>query len=191
MSHGLPLPVSPASEGEIHLRSPLGVDGTAVHALVARCPPLDTNSLYCNLLQCSMFSSTCVLAERNHDLAGFVSAFVLPAASSCLFVWQVAVAPEARGIGLAQRMLLELLTRPECQQVVELRTTITQGNAASWALFGSLARTLGARVRSEVCFDRHQHFNNQHDTEMLVTIGRFTPCAAAAAALKSRLRHLT
>jgi L-2,4-diaminobutyric acid acetyltransferase len=191
MSHGLPLPISPASASEICLRSPLEVDGAAVHALVARCPPLDTNSLYCNLLQCSMFSSTCVLAERNNQPVGFVSAFLLPAASNSLFVWQVAVAPEARGVGLAHGMLLELLSQSACQQVSELRTTITQGNTASWALFGSLARTLGAHVRSEVYFDRHQHFNNQHDSEMLVTIGRFTPCAAAAASLKSRLRRLT
>ncbi len=71
-------------------------DAVRVHDLVARCPPLDANSLYCNLLQCSHFSETCVVAERNGDLHGWVSGYIRPDRPDVLFVWQVAVAPEMK-----------------------------------------------------------------------------------------------
>lgn len=155
------------------------LDGAAVHALIANCPPLDTNSLYCNLLQCSMFSATCVVAEQDGNLVGFISGFVTPDSTDNLFIWQVAVTPAARGMGLAVAMVLELLNRPACQRTSQLQTSITPGNAASWALFESVAKALGTQLISKVLFERQQHLNNLHDTEMLVTIGRFTPRAAA------------
>src|SRR5690554_7602315 len=49
----------------ISLRKPTVTDGSAVHALIARCAPLDTNSMYCNLLQCFHFAGTAVVAEMN------------------------------------------------------------------------------------------------------------------------------
>ena len=33
-------------------RRPAMFDGPAVHNLIARCPPLDANSVYCNVVQC-------------------------------------------------------------------------------------------------------------------------------------------
>lgn len=169
---------SPAREHtDFRLRRPTAVDGRKVHALIARCPPLDTNSLYCNLLQCTFYASTCVLAERHDEPIGFISAFVEPENPQCVFVWQVAVAPEARGLGLGLSMLLELLARPACAEVHTLHTTITPDNGASWALFNSLARRLGTAISDQVQFDRTQHFDNRHDSELLVTIGRF-PTAA-------------
>lgn len=191
MHHHLPLQSSVTSDREIRVRQPTFLDGTAVHRLVGQCPPLDANSLYCNLLQCSVFSSTCVIAEQADQPVGFVSAFVLPEARDTLFIWQVAVAPEARGIGLAHNMVLELLARPACASISQLQTTITPGNDASWALFGSVSKTLNATMSSHVHFDRKQHFNDQHDSELLVTIGRFAPCAITSASLKFQLKHLT
>ena len=40
-------------------------DGLAVNRLIASCPPLDTNSTYCNFLQCLHFAETSVLAEKD------------------------------------------------------------------------------------------------------------------------------
>jgi L-2,4-diaminobutyric acid acetyltransferase len=190
MQHSAQTQTASTVDSEILFRNPTSRDGTGVHALVARCPPLDANSLYCNLLQCSMFSSTCVVAEQHNQVVGFISGFVPPDVADSVFVWQVAVASEARGLGLARSMLLELLSRPACQVTTQLQTTITPGNAASWALFNSLARALDTDISSRVIFDRQQHLNNQHDSELLVTIGRFTPRAVASASLKSRLRQL-
>src|SRR5690606_42164986 len=60
--------------------------------LVARCQPLDTNSVYCNLLQCSDFADTAIAAEdANGQLVGFISGYRPPSRPDTLFVWQVAV----------------------------------------------------------------------------------------------------
>jgi len=165
------------------LRRPQSLDGAAVHALIERCPPLDPNSLYCNLLQCSLLASTCVAAENTSTgaLVGFVSGFLLPEAQHTLFVWQVAVAPEARGSGLGARMILELLTRPNCHQVTEIQTSITPGNRASWSLFESLSKKLNATLTTQAFFDRRIHFHNLHDSETLVSIRNFSASPAAIA----------
>lgn len=143
-------------------------------ALIAACPPLDTNSAYCNLLQCSHFADTCVLAELETEggfqLAGWISAYRPPAAPDELFVWQVAVHESARGMSLARRMLEALLARPAFQGVTRLTTTITEANDASWGLFGSFARHQGATLHKRPHFERDAHFAGAHDTEFLVTI---------------------
>ncbi|KGM07091.1 L-2,4-diaminobutyric acid acetyltransferase [Methylophaga thiooxydans] len=160
-----------ADAAPITLRAPTAEDGAAVYELIAQCPPLDTNSMYCNLLQSSHFSDTSVAAELDEDIVGFISGYVLPKQPDTLFIWQVAVGEKARGQGLASRMLRDILQRPACQQVKYIETTITPDNRASWALFESLANKLSAQLNHSVMFDRQQHFAGQHETEMLVKIG--------------------
>lgn len=171
-----------ASEGYC-LRRPQAADGKAVHALIAACAPLDTNSLYLNLLQCTHFAETCVLAERTDQpssLAGFVSGYRLPNRPTVLFIWQVAIAAAERGHGLASALLLNLLDRPACFGVDRIETTITESNGASWALFRSLARSLGCPLEHRVLFDRNAHLDGVHESEVLVTIGPFEPRTAPA-----------
>lgn len=169
-----------AAKREALLRTPDSTDGAAVHQLISRCPPLDENSIYCNLLQASHFADTSVAAEVDGELAGFVSGYIVPARPDTLFIWQVAVAEEARGLGLAGRMIREILRRPACAQVRFLETTITPDNDASWALFRGLARKLETEVNESVMFDRERHFRGRHDSEMLLRIGPFTASGASA-----------
>src|SRR3546814_5243060 len=105
--------------------------------LVARCHPLDTNSVYCNLLQCSDFADTAIAAENAQgELVGFISGYRPPARPDTLFVWQVAVDSSMRGQGLALRMLLALTARVAREHDVRfMETTISPDNAASQALF--------------------------------------------------------
>ncbi len=159
----------------IELRAPSAIDGFSVFKLVGACPPLDGNSVYCNLLQCSHFSGTSVAAVREGELVGFISGYLVPDRPRTLFVWQVAVGEQARGCGLASAMLENILDRPACEQVNHIETSITGNNRPSWSLFERLAKTLGAELNSSVLFDRQQHFNDEHDTEMLVRIGPFHP----------------
>lgn len=160
-----------------------------MHALIAACPPLDGNSLYLNLLQCTHFAETCVVAEpigAGGALAGFISGYHLPQRPETLFIWQVAVAPAARASGLARRMLLELLERPACAATTELETTITPSNRPSWALFRSLARSLEAPLAKRLLFDRDAHLDGIHESEELVTIGPFEPHTRPLAARTRR-----
>ncbi|MCX4190875.1 diaminobutyrate acetyltransferase [Methylophaga sp. OBS1] len=155
----------------ITLRAPAAEDGAAVYELIAQCPPLDTNSMYCNLLQCTHFSATSVAAEKEGDIVGFISGYIEPDNPDTLFIWQVAVGEKARGQGLAGRMLRDILSRQQEGQIKFIETTITPDNRASWALFESLANKLGTELNHSVMFDRQQHFAGQHETEMLVRLG--------------------
>jgi L-2,4-diaminobutyric acid acetyltransferase len=148
-------------------------DGMAVFRLVESCPPLDMNSSYCNLLQCSHFADTSVAAEIDGEIVGFISGYVIPGSPGTLFVWQVAVAEQARGLGLASRMLAHILARPQCVDVDYLETSITRHNQASWALFKSLAKKQSTDLQSSVWLDSETHFAGQHDSEALVRIGPF------------------
>jgi len=162
------------TEPSISFRAPDAEDGFRVHKLIASCKPLDENSIYCNLLQCSHFSGTCCVAEVNGHIAGFVSGYRLPEKPDTLFIWQVAVSEDARGNGLASRMIESLLLRPGCEGVHFLEATITADNSASWGLFEGLAKKLSTELLRGDMFDRDRHFNGQHESELRMQLGPLT-----------------
>jgi len=151
----------------------VAADGPAITRLIRDCPPLDTNSAYCNLLQCTHFADTCVVAERGGAIIGWISGYRPPSAPDRIFVWQVAVHPEARGLGLGQKMLAELVSRPAVRGATHLITTITDENDASWRMFTGFARKRGLGVSHAPHFEREAHFAGAYATEHLVTIGPF------------------
>lgn len=155
----------------IELTVPVATQGMALHCLVAACPPLDPNSVYCNLLHCSHFAATSVAAVRDGELVGFISGYCIPARPDTLFVWQVAVADSARGQGLAGRMLDHIVGRESLAHVQFVETTVTPDNQASWALFESFAKRHGTVLERTVAFDKEQHFDGCHDSEWLARIG--------------------
>ncbi len=165
-----------STQVEWAFRKPQVRDGNQVNTLIASCPPLDTNSAYCNFLQTSHFCDTCVVAEKNGEMAGFVSAYLKPTADSnkpVLFIWQVAVTPDYRGCGLAYRMIKQLLTRPELADVAAIETTITKDNQGSWNLFRKIERLQGCGQQDSkvsVFLDKKQHFDGKHDSEYLYHI---------------------
>ena len=156
---------------DIAFRTPAATDGCRVHELVVRCPPLDVNSTYCNVLQCTHFAATSLVAETASSLVGFVTGYLLPRDPTTIFIWQVAVAPEHRSQGLALAMLSELLERDECRNVTSLETSITRANHPSWHSFRALARSLGANLAAQPWLSRVTHFSSQHESEYLVRIG--------------------
>ena len=142
----------------------------AVSALVARCPPLDLNASYCYLLQCEQFTDTCAVVERDGKIVGFVSGHLMPRAPQTLFIWQVAVDAGMRGHSLGRLMMAHILDRPQSADFKRLCATITKSNRASAAMFASLAKSRGATIAYSPYFDREQHFNGEHDSELLLTI---------------------
>jgi len=148
-------------------------DGVALHQLVRACPPLDTNSSYCNLLQASHFNTTSVAAILDDELVGSITGYLIPDRTDTLFVWQVAVHTKARGKGLAKAMLHNLLERMMPEGVCFLETSITPDNEASQKLFSRLATELHTQMVRSVMFDKELHFEGAHETEYLYRLGPF------------------
>ncbi|WP_194756379.1 diaminobutyrate acetyltransferase [Aliidiomarina indica] len=168
--------LEPKEESDtIKLGIPQSTDASAVHLLIQNSPPLDTNSLYCNLLQTSHFAKTAIVAKMNNDVVGFVSGYIKPEQPDTYFLWQVVVGEAARGRGLAKRMITALFQRDHFANVRWLETTITPDNKASQRLFESLAEGWQAHIDVRVLFEKEAHFAGQHESEELYRIGPVNP----------------
>ncbi len=154
----------------IRLVRPTIERGHDIHALIRACPPLDINSSYAYLLLAHHFAETCVLALDGEAAVGFVSGYVPPARPDTLFVWQVAVHPAARGLGLGRRMLRALLERDGLVRIERIETTVSPGNAPSRRMFGAWARELGADISESPLFAGPLFGDESHDEERLLVI---------------------
>lgn len=156
------------SQHDLTLRHPSLTDGTAVFDLVDDCKPLDLNSHYLYLLQCSHFSQNCVVAFSNNKLLGWLSSYLHPDHSETLFLWQLAVSKQARGFGLAKKMIDWIVAQQK--GIAKIHTSITADNEASWAVFRSVAKHWGVELTQHNWFDGQAHFSGRHDSEFLVEI---------------------
>ena len=171
----LPASFRERSGRSILFRPPTDRDGRNVHALIARCSPLDVNSLYANLLQCTHFADTSLLAEREDGrVAAFASGYLIPRTPDTLFIWQVAVDPDSRGQGLALSLLGTLLDRTIRSGIRYLETTISPENGPSRSLFQKLFAQREAPFSTRLLFDRETHFGKGHDEEILYRGGPFS-----------------
>lgn len=167
-------PAGPAATGTaLTLRAPYAQDAAAIHQLIAECPPLDLNSVYVYLLLCEHFRQTCVVAECNGQVDGFISGYFLPEKPDVLFVWQVAVHERARGQGLGQAMLDHLKSRLDTGALRYLETTVSPDNQASRGLFSAMARRWQAPLREQEFFQSTLFGQQAHDAEPLLRIGPF------------------
>lgn len=160
-----------AIDAEIAIRLPDERDGADIWRLVRDGGGLDLNSPYSYVLLCSHFRDTCRVAQRGEELVGFVTGYRPPARPNTVFVWQIGVSPQARGQGLGNRLLLDLLEG--CPGTRYLEATVTPDNVASRALFGGLARDLGTDCQ-ELSFMPPHLFPVEHAAEILFRIGPFT-----------------
>ncbi len=150
-------------------------DGAAIWDLVCRSKPLDENSCYAYLLLCEHFADTCVVAERDGTVIGFISAYLPPKAVDTVFVWQVAVDASARGMGVAGAMLKRVLASDACRRVRYLETTVSPSNTASRALFHRLATRLETKCVERALFTSDQFGGENHEDEVLFRIGPMGP----------------
>lgn len=173
VSHDAPgrAPVA-AAPAQAVLRPLCVADGAALHALVQASPPLDCNSVYAYLLLAQHHGATCVVAEGGDGLLGAVTAYIPPDQPDTLFVWQVAVAREARGQGLGARMLDYLRQHlMPARGLRWLETTITPGNAPSHRLFTSFGLRHDIGCAMTPLFTAAQFGEHGHDDELLYRIG--------------------
>lgn len=156
----------------ITFRHPTVRDAPAVTRLIRDSGNLDVNSHYAHLLLCHHFCGTCMIAERESELLGFVSAYRPPADPGALFVWQIAVSPAARGGGVAGRLLDQLVQQASGGRVHFVEATITANNTASIRLFTSFARRQGVAFDHRRLFPAELfHGVEQHESEDLYRIG--------------------
>lgn len=157
-------------DNRIQIRHVLPEDGQKIWSLVKNSRVLDLNSAYCYLLLCHHFRNTCLVAETDGELAGFVTAYTLPGDETTLFIWQIGVEHKARGQGIARKLLRELLASAHCKKIHQIQATISPSNTASLALFRSLAQELGTTLKEQAYFEPSLFPGNQHESENLVTI---------------------
>lgn len=135
---------------------------------------VDDNSPYSYLLIGEYFGDTCVIAEREGDVLGFVTGFRRPDEPRTQFVWQIVVGEAGRGEGLGSKMLEALVDGPGPGTPADcLEATVTPDNAASQALFRSFARRRSAECVETVLFRREQFpvDAGEHEPEVLFRIG--------------------
>lgn len=132
---------------------------------------LDLNSSYAYLLWCRDFADTSAVVRVGGELAGFLTGYLRPAQPDTLVVWQITVAEEHRGRGLAVAMMDGVLRRTGARH---LEATVTPDNDASIAMFRALAVRRGADLVESELFSADQ-FPDGHAAEILFRIGPFVP----------------
>ena len=156
----------------IRIQKPTISYALEIENLVRNSPPLDLNSTYHYFIQSHYFNETCAIAINEIDqVVGFVSGFQDPKKSDTLFIWQVAISKDARGNGLASKLIHFILQEHPHMQFIE--TTITKDNASSISLFNKISRELNTNIIEEPFLDKSKYFLNQHDSENLFRIGPF------------------
>lgn len=158
---------------KLHFREPRVEDGDQVWTLVKEAQILDLNSSYSYLMLCKFFRDTCVVAECNNKVVGFVSAFRPPTDDQSIFVWQVVVDRSQRGKGLASRLLKEVLRREACKEVRYVTATISPSNEPSQGLFKRLAKDMNTECQVSEFFSEEMFPGEGHEKELLFRIGPF------------------
>ncbi len=140
--------------------------------LIQQAGSLDVNSAYCYVLLCDYFRDTCVVAEIEGSLVGFVSAFVHPSKPGTLFIWQIAVAEDVRGQRIGLRML-EALVDPLIHNPIQyIEVTISPNNHPSRALFTRLAEQYHADMQENQGYPQGWFpLQHAHEEERLFRIG--------------------
>jgi L-2,4-diaminobutyric acid acetyltransferase len=157
----------------IRYREPTVEDGKHLWRLARDSGNLDLNSPYTYLMLAHYFADSCIVAESDGEVVGFIVGFRMPPRPSSVFVWQVTSAPSQRGKGLATSMMGELLRRHAASGGTHLEATVTPSNTASQRLFRGVATRLGVGCEETPEFSRDHFPGDDHEEEVLFRIGPF------------------
>lgn len=157
------------TDARVTLRRTTADDGGALWRMAKDSGALDLNSPYAYLMWADLYAATSVIAEVDGEPAGFVMGLRVPGREHVLFVWQVAVSAQSRGLGIGGRMLDELVASNEGVTAVE--ATVTASNAASRGLFGALAKRHGCACTETPRYTTDHFPEPGHEAEPLLHIG--------------------
>lgn len=158
------------TDDAIVFRAARSGDGKALWEMVRDAGTLEPNTAYFYLIFAEHFGDTCLIAEQDGKVLGGIIGYRWPREPESVFVWQIGVTAEARGRGLAKRMLAALLELPGCRDVKWLTATVALDNEPSQRLFRAFARDAGVECR-ETDFFTPDMFPGQHEAEQLFRIG--------------------
>jgi len=158
------------SAADIIFRPATPVDGSDMWKFVQEAGVLELNPSYAYILMCQHFGDTCLVAERDGKMVGFVLAYIPPRQADTVFVWQVGVSKAVRGKGVGIRLLHQLLALDGCRNVRYLEASVTPSNKPSQNLFRAFARKSGTTCR-KLPFFPSEFFPEPHESEHLYRIG--------------------
>lgn len=159
-----------AKPGEIIYRPATPTDGAEMWKFVQEAGTLELNPSYAYILMCQHFGDTCLVAERDGEMVGFVLAYVPPRQPDTVFVWQVGVSKKTRGKGVGIKLLRYLLALDGCRNVNYLEASVTPSNKPSQGLFRAFAKKSGTTCR-KLPFFPSEFFPEPHESEHLYRIG--------------------
>ncbi|MFT4569431.1 MAG: L-2,4-diaminobutyric acid acetyltransferase [Hyphomicrobiaceae bacterium] len=159
-----------------HMRQPVAADAVGIHRLVVASEALEANSLYAYLLICTHFAATSLVAVSSDGaIAGFVAGYCPPADPATIFVWQIGVDANSRGLGLGTALLETLASSPACSNVHYLEATVAPDNQSSDAMFRGFARRRETECVVRDYFTREHFGGASHEDEPLYRIGPLRP----------------
>lgn len=172
------LPDTALAPSPLTLRPPRTADGAALWRLVRDMGGLELNSAYFYLLYCRDYADSCLIAEEDGRLAGFVLGHRPPSRPQSLFVWQIGVAPHMRQRGVGLQLLNALIDRRDAQTSDDsqpwryLEASVSPDNRPSRLLFRGIAER--RQVPCEVGpYLSAEQFPEKHPREDLLRIGPF------------------
>lgn len=135
---------------------------------------VDTNSPYSYLMLGEYFGGTCAVAEHQSRVVGFATGLNPADEPETLFIWQIAVDPSARGLGVASGLLDHLVSRPQVPRLRYVEATVTPSNEGSTSLFRSFARRWNTECVEEELFTADDFPEAlDHEPEVRFRIGAF------------------
>jgi len=155
---------------DIVYRPATPTDGAEMWKFVQEAGVLELNPSYAYILMCQHFGDTCVVAEKDGELVGFVLAYVPPRQADTVFVWQVGVSREVRKRGVGIELLRYLLALDGCRHVKYIEASVMPSNKPSQNLFRSFARKWGVPCR-KLPFFPAEFFPEPHEAEHLFRLG--------------------
>jgi len=157
----------------VEIEVPSVEDSVPMWRLIQKAGNLDVNSAYAYMLFCKHFSQTCRVARRDGELVGAATGYLMPDEPESLFVWQVVVDRQARGLGLAGK-LLDALIAGSRNRIRRIKTTVSPSNMASRRIFDKLATRLDTTITLSEGFPQSL-FPDAHEAEPLLTLGPLNP----------------
>jgi len=156
---------------DIEIRHPLETDAAPLWQLIGEMGGLERNTCYAYVLLCTHFAAGSLVAVQDGQLVGCVLGYLPPSQPDAMFVWQIGVRAEARGHGLATKLLDRFSGLPTYEECRFLETTVATTNQASRALFRGFARRCGVPCEEGPGFPAVLFLPESHEDEDLFRIG--------------------